>query len=71
MQHEIETATSSHIQGETIYLEAMFIEHEEVEADPLMAFKRTFGPIHNVYVSRHERIWKGRIQKGIAKIMAL
>ena len=56
MQHEIETATSSHIQGETIYLEAMFIEHEEVEADPLMAFKRTFGPIHNVYVSRHERI---------------
>ena len=44
MQHEIETATSSHIHGEIIFLGAMFLEHQELEVDPLIAYKVTLDP---------------------------
>ena len=41
MQHKIKTDTSSHIQGEILYLEAMLQEYQELEADPLMELKST------------------------------
>ena len=44
MQHEIETATSSHIQIEIICLKAMFSENQEEKAYPLMTFKATLDP---------------------------
>ena len=44
MQHKIETDTSCHIRRKNIYLEAMFLEHQLVEVDPLMKFKSTSDP---------------------------
>ena len=44
IQHEIEIATIIHIQGEILCLKAMLLEHQNVEADPLMEYKETLDP---------------------------
>ena len=44
IQHEIETYTNSQIQGEIIFLEAMFPEHQQVDSNSMMAFKATSDP---------------------------
>ena len=44
MKHEIETATISHTQEEIFFLKAMLPKHQEIEADPLRAYKATLYP---------------------------
>ena len=69
MQHEIETAPSSHIQGEMICLKAMLLEHEEVEVDTLMSFKATLYP-DTMYMNQATKEQENEeFKKAMQKIM--
>ena len=67
MQHEIETATSVHIQGEILFIKAMFPENQEVEMYKIVKFKGTSDTdtiyIHNTMKEEDKVEFKKAIQK--------